>query len=70
VLKTDPSVKYRETFQSSLIISMIMLRRFEVFTVVTMKNDVFWDFTPCGSCKNHTRATRHKNPEDTNFDNA
>jgi hypothetical protein len=25
--------------------------RFEVFTVVTMKNDVFWDVTPCGSCK-------------------
>jgi hypothetical protein len=26
--------------------------RFEVFTVVTMKNGVFWDVTPCGSCKN------------------
>jgi hypothetical protein len=26
--------------------------RFEVFTAVTMKNGVFWDFTPCGSCKN------------------
>jgi hypothetical protein len=26
--------------------------RFEVFTAVTMKNDVFWDITPCGSCKN------------------
>jgi hypothetical protein len=26
--------------------------RFEVFTVVTMKNSVFWDVTPCGSCKN------------------
>jgi hypothetical protein len=26
--------------------------RFEVFTVVTMKNYVFWDVTPCGSCKN------------------
>jgi hypothetical protein len=26
--------------------------RFEVFTAVTMKNDVFWDVTPCGSCKN------------------
>jgi hypothetical protein len=20
---------------------------------VTMKNGVFWDVTPCGSCKNH-----------------
>jgi hypothetical protein len=26
--------------------------RFEVFTVVSMKNGVFWDVTPCGSCKN------------------
>jgi hypothetical protein len=26
--------------------------RFEVFTAVAMKNGVFWDVTPCGSCKN------------------
>jgi hypothetical protein len=26
--------------------------RFEVSTAVTMKNGVFWDVTPCGSCKN------------------
>jgi hypothetical protein len=26
--------------------------RFEVFTAVTMKNCVFWDVRPCGSCKN------------------
>jgi hypothetical protein len=26
--------------------------RFEVFTAVTMKNGVFWDVTPCGSCNN------------------
>jgi hypothetical protein len=26
--------------------------RFKVFTAVTMKNAVFWDVTPCGSCKN------------------
>jgi hypothetical protein len=26
--------------------------RFEIFTVVTMRNGVFWDVTPCGSCKN------------------
>jgi hypothetical protein len=25
--------------------------RFEVFTAVTMKNGVFWEVTPCGSCK-------------------
>jgi hypothetical protein len=23
-----------------------------VFTAVTVKNGVFWDVTPCGSCKN------------------
>jgi hypothetical protein len=28
------------------------LVKFEVFTAVTMKNGVFWDVTPCGSCKN------------------
>jgi hypothetical protein len=26
--------------------------RFEVFMAVTLKNAVFWDVTPCGSCKN------------------
>jgi hypothetical protein len=26
--------------------------RFEVFMAGTMKNGVFWDVTPCGSCKN------------------
>jgi hypothetical protein len=25
--------------------------KFEVFTTVTMKNNVFWDVTPCDSCK-------------------
>jgi hypothetical protein len=25
--------------------------RFEVFTAVTLKNGVFWDVIPCGSCK-------------------
>jgi hypothetical protein len=28
------------------------ITRFEVFTAVTVKNGVFWDVTPCGSCKN------------------
>jgi hypothetical protein len=28
--------------------------RFEVFTGVTMKNGVFWDVTPCDSCKNRS----------------
>jgi hypothetical protein len=26
--------------------------RFGVFTAVTIKNAVFWDVMPCGSCKN------------------
>jgi hypothetical protein len=26
--------------------------RFEVFTAVTMKNAIFWDVMPCGSCRN------------------
>jgi hypothetical protein len=26
--------------------------RFEVFTAVTMKNAVFWNVMPCGSCEN------------------
>jgi hypothetical protein len=30
----------------------MVLGGFEVFTAVTMKNGVFWDVTPCGSCKN------------------
>jgi hypothetical protein len=25
--------------------------RFEVFTALAMKNTVFWDVTPCGSCQ-------------------
>jgi hypothetical protein len=25
---------------------------FEVFTAVTMKNAIFWDVMPCGSCEN------------------
>jgi hypothetical protein len=33
--------------------NLITNERFEVFTAVTMKNGVFWDVTPCGSCKNH-----------------
>jgi hypothetical protein len=31
---------------------LFLLVRFEVFTAVTMKNGVFWDVTPCGSCNN------------------
>jgi hypothetical protein len=48
---------------------------FEVFTAVTMKNGVFWDVTPCGSCKSqiHFRLNAFSSPEmnfPTNFCNA
>jgi hypothetical protein len=34
--------------------------RFEVFTAVIMKNGVFWNVTPCDSCKNrHFGGTYH-----------
>jgi hypothetical protein len=36
---------------SASIIKVVFVR-FEVFTAVTMKNGVFRDVTPCGSCKN------------------
>jgi hypothetical protein len=36
----------------SKIASFSEFVRFEVFTAVTMKNAVFLDVTPCGSCKN------------------
>jgi hypothetical protein len=40
------------TTPSYLIKVNLNVVRFEVFTAVTMKNDVLWDVTPCGSCKN------------------
>jgi hypothetical protein len=33
-----------------IIIIIIIIVRFEVFTAVTMKNVVFWDRAPCRSC--------------------
>jgi hypothetical protein len=39
------SKRYQNSISSEFV-------RFEVFTAVTMKNGVFWDVTPCGSCKN------------------
>jgi hypothetical protein len=35
-----------------------MCLRIEVFTVVTMKNAVFWDVMPCGSYKNYVSEER------------
>jgi cytidine deaminase len=36
-----------------MFLTMSEVVRFEVFTAVTMKNGVFWDVTPCGTCKSH-----------------
>jgi hypothetical protein len=50
ILETDLLVeKFGETLLSPSAWNHV---RFEVFTAVTMKNGVFWDVTPCGSCKN------------------
>jgi hypothetical protein len=35
-----------------IVYSLVFSVRVEVFKAVTMKNGVFWDVTPCGSCKN------------------
>jgi hypothetical protein len=42
----SPSVQGQEVI---LLVAVIHVR-FEVFTVVTMKNVVVWDVSPCGSC--------------------
>jgi hypothetical protein len=38
--------------------------RFEIFTALTMKNAIFWDIKPCGSCKKRrfggTQRLRHQ----------
>jgi hypothetical protein len=41
----------RSTRLYSFTVRFIVVRS-EVFTAVTMKNGVFWDVMPCGSCKN------------------
>jgi hypothetical protein len=44
------------TSWSSFVMHFLLLKtalvKFEVFTLVTMKNGVFWNVTPGGSCKN------------------
>jgi hypothetical protein len=45
-------VKYWESYRYNVDIEDVRYERFEVFTAVTMKNGVFWDVTPCSSCKN------------------
>jgi hypothetical protein len=34
------------------IVNNISFVRFQVLTAVNIKNDIFWDVTLCGSCKN------------------
>jgi hypothetical protein len=54
----DPSpalMKYDLSGNESFAVNIRYLTdcvRFEVFTALTMKNGVFWDVTPCGSCEN------------------
>jgi hypothetical protein len=35
-----------------MIFVVLLVHRFEPLTAVTMKNAVFWDVMPCGSCRN------------------
>jgi hypothetical protein len=46
-------IKYFSYVRLHIYVSYIKFCvRFEAFTAVIMKNGVFWDLTPCGSCKN------------------
>jgi hypothetical protein len=45
--------KVQEAFATIMILCYFI--GFEVFTVVTMKNIVFWDVGPCRSCKINRR---------------
>jgi hypothetical protein len=38
--------------QSKTMYHLIAHARFEIFMAVTTKNAIFWDVTPCDSCKN------------------
>jgi hypothetical protein len=69
VIKTSVSVRARRLERGTLSPVRITEERlewkssgsvrFEISTAVTMKNDVFWDVTPCGSCKkNFARSVR------------
>jgi hypothetical protein len=40
-----------QLYCSSDMLTCVSLQDFEVLTVVTMRNAVFWDVKPCGSCK-------------------
>jgi hypothetical protein len=52
-LNSDKSIAWRNTlFRNMFHSNLSTIVRFEVFTVVIMKNGVFWDAMPCGSSKN------------------
>jgi hypothetical protein len=46
------STDFADKRQQSVGTVRLRTKRFEVFMAVTMKNGVFWDVMPCGSCKN------------------
>jgi hypothetical protein len=46
------AVPVSEIMHLCIAVINVISVRFEVFTAVTMKNGVFWDITPCGSCRN------------------
>jgi hypothetical protein len=58
----NENVPYSQTTTKNTLLLLLKQRnfaylnnkhvRFEIFTVVTMKNSDIWDVTPCGSCKN------------------
>jgi hypothetical protein len=66
----DPSPLLLQPFISLLCHHWMLYSdvRFEVFTAVTMKNAVFWDVTPCGSCNNRRfgRTQHLHHPGDKN----
>jgi hypothetical protein len=43
--------KWAHSLNGFILLTVFTLVRFEVFTAVTMKNGVFWEVMPCGSCK-------------------
>jgi hypothetical protein len=48
------------------ILDHLKVVRFKVFVAVTMKNAVFWDVTPYGSCEKHTaQHIRSQHPSES-----
>jgi hypothetical protein len=54
-----PSAQYRsKNVYVEIHRTVILPVRIEVFTALTVKNGVFWDVTPCGSCKDRRSVRR------------